>query len=227
MHEGIVRGYDRVGDLCGSGKLSVLDAHPHAVFEEHHLQFDRLPWRCIWHTIWEIPLKMTIDMAQVDSLPMSSGSSSCDESSDDESMTQPEVFKNGLFGEETDSEDEESEDEDEESEDEECEDEVEPMSESESEDACDDSLYETDASLPKAKRWANDDVLVIGKTTPEFKKVVTNNFLRNGTDGSNAFHVCLSCVKGHQGNCKECYAWMWRAHGSKPIPQAPPSRFDY
>ena len=142
------------------------------------------------------------------------------------------MFKNSLFGEDTDSEDEGSEvpfyegSEEEESDDEECEDEVEPMSESESEDACDDSSYETDASLPKTKRWANDDVLVIGKTTPEFKKVVTNNFLRHGTVGSNAFHVCLSCVKGHQGNCKECYAWMWRVHGSKPIPQAPPSRFD-
>ena len=121
------------------------------------------------------------------------------------------VFKNGLFGEDTDSEDEESEDE-------ECEDEVEPMSESESKAASDDYSYVTDGSLPKTKRWANEDALVIGRTTPEFKKKVTNNFLRSQSDGSNAFHVCLSCVKGLQGNCKECHAWMWRAHGSKSIP---------
>jgi len=75
--------------------------------------------------------------------------------------------------------------------------------------------------MGETKRWANDDVLVIGKTTPEFKKVVMNNFLTHGTVGSNAFHVCLSCVKERQGNCKECHAWMWRVHGSNPIPQAP------
>jgi len=140
-------------------------------------------------------------------------------------MRHPEVFKNRLFGEDTDSKDdgsEEEESDDKECEEEESEDEVEPMSESESKDACDDSSYETDTSLPKTKRWANDDVLVIGKTTPELKKVVTNNFLRHGTVvGSNAFHVCLSCVKRHQGNCKECHAWMWTVHGSNPIPQAP------
>jgi len=154
---------------------------------------------------------------------MSDPDSSDDESSDDESMAQPKVFKNGLFGDDTGSEgegSEEEESEDEECEEEESEDKVEPMFESKSEDACDDSSYETDASLPKTKRWANDDVLVIGKTTPKFKKVLTNNFLRSGSDGSNAFHVCLSCVKGHQGNCKECHTWMWRVHGGKPIPQA-------
>jgi len=44
---------------------------------------------------------------------------------------------------------------------EESKDKVEPMSESKSKNACDDSSCETDASLPKTERWANDDVLVI------------------------------------------------------------------